>query len=165
VVAGAVGEDNGRPLSVSRIHFRPPGVKTGSKIGPFGPFRGRLGIQWVIGSIAAGVLIVMSVTWGLTHAGKPDEPFRSIGSLESFAPGSAREVLGGVFLGRTDDGRPFAVAEPANCPLEVSRRGYVDCLNIVYTLDGQALGKGEPLSLLPLQVYRGEIFIDAGGGA
>ena len=40
-------------MPTPRVHIRAPGVKTGSTIGPLGPFRGTLGIHWVLGSIAA----------------------------------------------------------------------------------------------------------------
>jgi hypothetical protein len=35
-----------------------PGVKPGQKIGPLGPFRGRLGVHWVIASVVVGALIL-----------------------------------------------------------------------------------------------------------
>lgn len=41
-----------------RIRVRMPGVKPGQKIGPLGPFRGRLGVHWVIASAAVGALIL-----------------------------------------------------------------------------------------------------------
>jgi hypothetical protein len=41
-----------------RIHLRLPGVKPGQKIGPLGPFRGRLGVHWVIASVVVGTLIL-----------------------------------------------------------------------------------------------------------
>ncbi len=41
-----------------RIHIRVPGVKPGQKIGPLGPFRGRLGMHWVIASVVVGGLIL-----------------------------------------------------------------------------------------------------------
>lgn len=41
-----------------RIRIRMPGVKPGQKIGPLGPFRGRLGLHWVIASVAVGALIM-----------------------------------------------------------------------------------------------------------
>jgi hypothetical protein len=41
-----------------RIHIRMPGVKPGQKIGPLGPFRGRLGVHWVIASVVVGALIL-----------------------------------------------------------------------------------------------------------
>jgi hypothetical protein len=41
-----------------RVRWRSPGVKPGQKIGPLGPFRGRLGLHWVIASAVVGVLIL-----------------------------------------------------------------------------------------------------------
>src|SRR5919108_5068224 len=97
--------DNEPVATGRKVHIRPPGVKTGSKIGPLGPFRGTLGIQWVVGSIVVGLLIVLIVTWLLFRA--PGEPFRRVGPLERFAPGTATEVLDNVFLSRTEDGEAF----------------------------------------------------------
>lgn len=45
------------PMS-RRIRLRVPGVKPGQKIGPLGPFRGRLGLSWVIASIVVGAAIL-----------------------------------------------------------------------------------------------------------
>jgi hypothetical protein len=42
-----------------RVRWRSPGVKPGQKIGPLGPFRGRLGLHWVIASVAVGALILL----------------------------------------------------------------------------------------------------------
>ena len=151
-------------MSARRIHLRPPGVKTGSKVGPLGPFHGTLGIQWVIGAIAVGLLIVLAGTLLYARLARPQAPFRSVGEVESFAPGTAREVLGGVYVGRTDSGEAVAVAEPPNCPLEVTHRGYRDCLDFGYGLDGHPLGRGDRLTILPVEVYRGEIYIDPTGG-
>jgi hypothetical protein len=41
-----------------RIRFRPPGVKPWTRIGPLGPFRGRLGIAWVIAPLILGVFLL-----------------------------------------------------------------------------------------------------------
>ncbi|HXF35996.1 MAG TPA: hypothetical protein VNO17_02310 [Actinomycetota bacterium] len=41
-----------------RIRFRPPGLKPGTRIGTLGPYRGRLGLAWVIAPIAVGLLIL-----------------------------------------------------------------------------------------------------------
>ncbi|HZA19292.1 MAG TPA: hypothetical protein VE889_00440 [Actinomycetota bacterium] len=43
-----------------RIRFRPPGVKPGGKVGPWGPFRGRLGLHWTIAAITVGILILVA---------------------------------------------------------------------------------------------------------
>jgi hypothetical protein len=146
-------------MSTRRIHVRAPGVKTGSTIGPLGPFRGTLGIHWVVGAIAVGLVIVLAVTWLLFR--KPGEPFREVESfaLDRVAPGTAREALPGVFLGVTEDGRPIAVAEPANCPLDVVAGGYLDCAEKRFGLDGRGR-KGRKLIVLPVKIHRGAIFID-----
>jgi hypothetical protein len=41
-----------------RIRFRPPGLKP--KVGALGPYRGRLGLAWVIAPLVAGVVIVVA---------------------------------------------------------------------------------------------------------
>jgi hypothetical protein len=43
-----------------RIRFRPPGVKPWTKIGPLGPFRGRLGVAWVIAPLFLGTALLVA---------------------------------------------------------------------------------------------------------
>jgi hypothetical protein len=43
-----------------KIRFRPPGLKPTTKVGTLGPYRGRLGLAWVIAPLAAGVLIIVA---------------------------------------------------------------------------------------------------------
>jgi hypothetical protein len=43
-----------------RIRFRPPGLKPTTKIGTLGPYRGRLGLAWVIAPIVVGAAIVVA---------------------------------------------------------------------------------------------------------
>jgi hypothetical protein len=43
-----------------RIRFRPPGLKPTTKVGTLGPYRGRLGLAWVIAPLVAGVLIIVA---------------------------------------------------------------------------------------------------------
>jgi hypothetical protein len=47
-------------LGGKRIRFRPPGLKPTTKIGTLGPYRGRLGLAWVIAPILAGLLILVA---------------------------------------------------------------------------------------------------------
>ena len=146
-------------MSTRRIHVRAPGVKTGQRIGPLGPFRGTLGMQWVVGSIAAGLVIVLIGTWLLFRP--PGPPFREVEGirLEDVPPGTAREVLAGVYLGVTEGGRAVGVAEPANCPLEVIEAGYLDCARQEYGLDGTGR-KGRELTVLPIRIHQDVIYID-----
>jgi hypothetical protein len=43
-----------------KIQIRPPGLKPTTKVGTLGPYRGRLGLAWVIAPLIAGVLIVLA---------------------------------------------------------------------------------------------------------
>ena len=150
-------------MATKRIYIRPPGVKTGSKVGPFGPFRGTLGIQWVIASIAVGLVIVLAGSWFLFR--EPGPPYERVESftLEQVSPGTAREAFAGVFFGLTEDGSPFAIAEPANCPLEVVAGEYIDCAERRYGLDGK--GRQGSLAAVPFEIVRDGIYIDTSAGA
>jgi hypothetical protein len=142
-----------------RVRLRAPGVKTGSTIGPLGPFRGTLGIQWVIGSIALGLVILLAVT--LLVFKRPGPPYELVGRVDGVAPATAREVLAGVYLGRTADGEPYAVAEPANCLLEVLGDRYADCKGRQYELDGTPVaGKRGGLITLPIEIHWGDVYVD-----
>ena len=149
-------------MATRRIHIRPPGVKTGSTIGPFGPFRGTLGIQWVIGSIAVGLVIVLAGSWFLFR--EPGPPFERVESftLDQMTPGTAREAFAGIFFGLTEDAGAFAVAEPANCPIEVIAGEYVDCAERRYELDGT--GRQGSLAAVPFEIVRDQIYIDTSAG-
>ncbi len=43
-----------------RVRFRPPGLKPTTKVGTLGPYRGRLGLAWVIAPIVVGLAIVVA---------------------------------------------------------------------------------------------------------
>ena len=43
-----------------RLRFRPPGLKPTTKIGTLGPYRGRLGLAWVVAPIVAGAIILVA---------------------------------------------------------------------------------------------------------
>jgi hypothetical protein len=43
-----------------KLTIRPPGLKPTTKVGTLGPYRGRLGLAWVIAPLVAGVLILVA---------------------------------------------------------------------------------------------------------
>jgi hypothetical protein len=43
-----------------RVQLRPPGLKPTTKVGTLGPYRGRLGLAWVIASLVAGLVILLA---------------------------------------------------------------------------------------------------------
>ncbi|HXJ63781.1 MAG TPA: hypothetical protein VNN79_08505 [Actinomycetota bacterium] len=44
-----------------RLRFRPPGLKPTTKVGTLGPYRGRLGLGWVIAPMIVGALLLVAV--------------------------------------------------------------------------------------------------------
>ena len=50
-----------------RLQIRPPGLKPTTKVGTLGPYRGRLGLTWVIASIVAGLVILVAGYFALVH--------------------------------------------------------------------------------------------------
>ena len=47
-------------MAKKRVQFRPPGLKPTTKVGTLGPYRGRLGMAWVIAPLVAGVVILVA---------------------------------------------------------------------------------------------------------
>ena len=47
-------------MARKRYSFRPPGLKPTTKVGTLGPYRGRLGLAWVIAPLVAGIVIVVA---------------------------------------------------------------------------------------------------------
>jgi len=47
-------------MAFRRIRFRPPGVKPWTRIGRFGPVRGRLGLAWVVAPLVVGIALVLA---------------------------------------------------------------------------------------------------------
>ncbi len=47
-------------MAKRRIQLRPPGLRPTTKVGTLGPYRGRLGVAWVVAPIVAGVVILVA---------------------------------------------------------------------------------------------------------
>ena len=54
-------------MARKRVAIRPPGLKPTTKVGTLGPYRGRLGLAWVIAPIIVGVLIAIAGYLALTR--------------------------------------------------------------------------------------------------
>ena len=48
------------PVARKRVQLRPPGLKPTTKVGTLGPYRGRLGMAWVVAPLVAGLLILLA---------------------------------------------------------------------------------------------------------
>jgi hypothetical protein len=47
-------------MARKKITIRPPGLKPTTKVGTLGPYRGRLGLAWVIAPIVVGAIILVA---------------------------------------------------------------------------------------------------------
>jgi hypothetical protein len=47
-------------MARKKITIRPPGLKPTTKVGTLGPYRGRLGLAWVIAPIVVGAVILVA---------------------------------------------------------------------------------------------------------
>ena len=54
-------------MAKKRMRFRPPGLKPTTKVGTLGPYRGRLGLAWVVAALVAGVVILLAGLLVLTR--------------------------------------------------------------------------------------------------
>src|SRR5213596_1167856 len=54
-------------MSRKKMTIRPPGLKPTTKVGTLGPYRGRLGLAWVIAPVVVGVLILIAGYFALFH--------------------------------------------------------------------------------------------------
>ena len=54
-------------MARKKITIRPPGFKPTTKVGTIGPYRGRLGLAWVIAPVFVGALIVIAGYLALTR--------------------------------------------------------------------------------------------------
>ena len=143
-----------------RVHLRPPGLKPWTRIGTLGPFRGRLGLSWVIASLVLGVVLLAAGSYALLRPHPPGGSFVSVGPAASFPEGTARAVgVPGAFVGRVD-GRLVAVLQADGCSLSVQAGRYRDCRGTVYDLRGNGPPGCGGLRLLVVEDYRGTVYID-----
>ncbi len=47
-------------MARKRVTIRPPGLKPTTKVGTLGPYRGRLGLAWVVAPVLVGLLILVA---------------------------------------------------------------------------------------------------------
>jgi hypothetical protein len=50
-------------MGTKRLRFRPPGLRPGTRVGTLGPYRGRLGVAWVIAPLVVGLAILAAGAW------------------------------------------------------------------------------------------------------
>jgi hypothetical protein len=148
-----------------RIRFRAPGVKPWTRIGPLGPFRGRLGLGWVIAPLVVGLVLGVFAWLLLFRSSPPGGTFRNVGPLASFPEGTIRPAgIPGVFVARTA-GRLVAVRASEGCSLSLCGDRYVDCRGAPYRMNGRSEAGSGSLALLPVVAHDGSVYVDPGNPA
>jgi len=143
-----------------RVRLRPPGLKPWTRIGTLGPFRGRLGLSWVLAAVVVGVVVLAAGTYALLRPHPPGGSFVPVGAASSFPEGTARAVnVPGAFVGRTG-GNLVAVLQEDGCSLSVDGNQYRDCRGVAYELNGSGAAGCGSLDLLLVAVYKGTVYID-----
>jgi hypothetical protein len=143
-----------------RVRLRPPGLKPWTRIGTLGPFRGRLGLSWVLAALVVGVPVLAAGSYALLRPHPPGGTFVPVGAESAFAEGTARAVdVPGAFVGRVQGGF-VAVLQEDGCSLSVVAGTYRDCRGVVYDLDGAGAAGCGGLDLLLVRVYRDTVYID-----
>ena len=150
-----------RLMARRRLRFRPPMVRPGSKIGPLGPFRGRLGLHWVIGSIVVAAVLGVA-GWFLLAPRQPEPPWVAVGEAERFTEGSAVRLAAPPRVWVANDrGTIVALLEAPGCTATFCPTGHLAACNVLYTLDGLAgEGPGVGLDALPVRIHRGTVYVN-----
>lgn len=121
--------------------------------------RAPLGLQWVIASLVAGLVVVVAGVLLLSRGGTPDEPFVAVAEVTDVAGEVVRdEVTGAVLVGLSGRIRAFATDEDlaycaANRRLESADGG-------VWSLTGRSLSDRPSLAEHPAVSAGGTLFVD-----
>jgi hypothetical protein len=121
--------------------------------------RAPLGLQWVVASLVAGVVVVVAGVLLLTGDYTPGEPWVAVGPVEDVGAVSIDEDLGVLLVG---GGRIRAFADAHALDLdycETSRR-LESPDGQVYSLTGRGLGGAPSLREHPTVVRDGVVYLD-----
>jgi hypothetical protein len=116
-----------------RVRFRPPGLKPWTRIGTLGPFRGRMGIAWVVAPIVVGAILIAVAWFTLIRSNPPGAPFVRVAPADVLAVSPrtvpSQDGSGPILVGIGSDGLLGAVS-------------------------------ATPCHAYPLKVYRGTVYVD-----
>lgn len=122
--------------------------------------RAPLGIQWVVASLVAGVVVVAAgVAFLVGAGGAPSEPFEPAASLAELTPAAVSDVGDGVLLVRgAGRVRAFADADGVTYCAASNRLEAGD--GRVWSLTGRGQGGTASLAEHPSQVHDEVVYVD-----
>jgi hypothetical protein len=121
--------------------------------------RAPLGMQWIVASVVAGLVVVVAgVLFLQRSAAPPPAPWQPVGTLEEVAPTRRVDTLGVLVVAAGGRVRAFAGADGvAYCPPS-NRLESLD--DRVWSLTGRGLGGTPSLDEHPTLVQDGTVYVD-----
>lgn len=121
--------------------------------------RAPLGMEWIVASLVAGVVVVAAGVVFLTSSGgPPGEPYVPIGPVAGLPAAGPLEQVDAFVV--TTTGRPRAFAEtPADLRYCAATR-QLEAATGVWSLTGRGLGGAESLREHPTVVADGVLYVD-----
>ena len=121
--------------------------------------RAPLGLQWVVGSLLVGVVVVVAGVLWLTGEDAPDEPWVPVGPVAEVESGTRDEALGVLLVA---NGRVRAFSEQGTddlryCP---ETRQLEDARGRVWTLTGRGTDGTDSLEEHPTTLHDGVLYVD-----
>jgi hypothetical protein len=155
--------------SRERVAYLPPKAARARKL----ILRSQLGLPWMLTAALFGVLILVAGSIFLLKGGRPGAPWVKLGSLQRFPAGAVSQATaqGGqvVVVDRREvTVAAFAVASGA-CPVVAAGEGFArPCAGQAWDGAGRAVsspggggaGAGPDLRPLPVQVARGDLYVN-----
>ncbi len=149
-------EDDDRP---EELAFGPSGYlpERASKRARKIVLRAPLGSQWIVGSIVAGVVLVVAGVWFLLASGSgPEPPWEPVASVAEVAPALRVDDL--LLVPGAGRVRAFADAGAVVYCEPTNRLGSPD--GGVWTLTGRGLAGTPSLEEHPTQLHDGTVYVD-----
>ena len=125
--------------------------------------RARMGVEWIVASIIAGIVIVgAGILWLTQSDDPPGPPWVAVGTLETMQEAVAVPHLDALILTL---GRPRAFVEPADhdllwCSEQRRIESQPDDDWQVWSSTGRPLSGQEPLLQHPTRVHDGVLYLD-----
>lgn len=122
--------------------------------------RAPLGLQWVIASIAAGVVVLVAGIWFLqVRDSAPPDPFVAVGSIDQLPATRYDPDLDALIVAVTGRVRAFASAQDVDYCAASNRLESVDGSGI-WSLTGRGLDGTPSLDEHPTLVTGGVLYVD-----
>jgi hypothetical protein len=121
--------------------------------------RAPLGLQWVVASILAGVVVVVAGVLFLQRSAEPPPaPWQPVGTVEELAPSREVNDLDALVVAAGGRVRVFAAAEGVSYCAESNRLEAGD--GRMWNLTGRGLAGTESLDEHPTLVQDGVVYVD-----